>query len=113
MSTRKRLLVAAGGIVVGGFFALSIACKITCIGDLGLRDSLIASAHAEGTLDLTVWRSGDQAARGRMLAALAEQYRFRGFHRDSVESILGRGECYADYEDVPCYQLRLGHSNFA
>ncbi len=98
-------------------FALVAASVVTLavvrVGDLGLVDGRIAAAHASRDLDLAVWRTRDPVARGQMLASLAERHRFVGYHRDSVEALLGEGnDCYVNYEDEPCYELRLGHSTF-
>jgi hypothetical protein len=107
LSKRKQI-----ALVVAVLAAVGVGIEVGRLGDLGRLDSRIASAHSDRAFDAAVWRTNDVSARGEMLAALAERHRFVGFHRDSVEALLGPGECYVAYEDEPCYLLQLGHSLF-
>jgi hypothetical protein len=99
------------GIVLLMVFAVS-AFVLRPVGELGIVDSRIASAHDGLPFDAQVWRSGDAAKRGQMVADLARRHRFIGMHADSVTARLGPSECSVMREGEPCYRLRLGHSDF-
>ena len=104
----RRLVI---GIVLLSVFAVS-AFVLRPVGEFGVIDSRIASAHEGTTFDPQLWRSGDQGKRGPMVADLARRHRFIGMHPDSVHARLGTSDCYYYQDGVPCYQLRLGHSDF-
>ena len=104
----RRLVI---GVVLLTVFAVS-AFVLRPVGEFGVIDSRIASAHDESTYDPQLWRSGDQVKRGQMVADLARRHRFIGMQPDSVQARLGKFDCYAYQEGVPCYRLRLGHSDF-
>jgi hypothetical protein len=104
----RRLVI---GVVLLTVFAVS-AFVLRPVGEFGVIDSRIASAHAGSTWDARIWRGGDRVKRGEMVASLASRHRFVGMHPDSVRARLGPPDCYAGQEVIPCYQLRLGHSDF-
>jgi hypothetical protein len=99
------------GIVLLTVFAVS-AFVLRPVGELAVIDSRIASAHEGTTYDPQVWRSGDQVKRGPMVADLARRHHFIGMRPDSVHARLGPSDCYYVQDGWPCYQLRLGHSDF-
>jgi hypothetical protein len=104
----RRLVI---GIVLLTVFAVS-AFVLRPVGEFGVIDSRIASAHEGLTYDAQVWRSGDLVKRGQMVADLASRHRFIGLPPDSVEGRLGSSDCHANREVMPCYRLRMGHSDF-
>lgn len=104
----RRLVI---GVVLLTVFAVS-AFVLRPVGEFGVIDSRIASAHAGMTYDPQMWRAGDPVKRGQMLADLARRHRFIGMHPASVQARLGPFDCYAYQDGVPCYRLRLGHSDF-
>jgi hypothetical protein len=104
----RRLVI---GVVLLTVFAVS-AFVLRPVGEFGVVDSRIVSAHEGITYDAQTWRTGDQVKRGQMIADLARRHRFIGMHPDSLNSRLGPSDCYANQEVVPCYRLRLGHSDF-
>ena len=99
------------GIVLLMVFAVS-AFVLRPVGEFGIVDSRIASAHDGLRFDAQVWRSGDAAKRGQMVADLARRHRFIGMHPDSVKARLGPSDCYVIQDGEPCYRVRLGHSDF-
>jgi len=99
------------GIVLLTVFAVS-AFVLRPVGEFAVIDSRIASAHEGTTYDPQVWRSGDRVKRGPMVADLARRHRFIGMRPDSVHARLGPSDCHYYQDGVPCYQLRLGHSDF-
>lgn len=99
------------GLVLLTVFAVS-AFVLRPVGEFGVIDSRIASAHEARRFSAQVWRGRDVAKRGQMVADLARRHRFIGMHRDSVVALLGEPECYEHPSDEPCYRLRLGHSDF-
>lgn len=99
------------GIVLLMVFAVS-AFVLRPVGEFGIVDSRIASAHESLPFDAQVWRTGDAVKRGQMVADLARRSRFIGMHQDSVIARLGPSECYVNQDREPCYRLRLGHSDF-
>ena len=104
----RRVLI---GIVLLMVFAVS-AFVLRPVGEFGIVDSRIASAHDGLRFDAQVWRSGDAVKRGQMVADLARRHRFIGMHPDSVTARLGPSECYVNQDGEPCYRVRLGHSDF-
>lgn len=104
----RRLVI---GVVLLTVFAVS-AFVLRPVGEFGVIDSRIASAHDGLTYDPQLWRGGDQLKRGQMVADLARRHRFIGMRPDSVQARLGKSDCYAYQDGVPCYRLRLGHSDF-
>jgi hypothetical protein len=107
--TKTKLLLFGLALIA----ATAGALAVLRVGDLGLVDSRIAAKNGSRDFDLAAWHTRDPVVRGHMLAALAERHRFVGYHRDSVEALLGEGnDCYVGYEDEPCYELQLGHSAF-
>lgn len=88
--------------------ALVIQFPIGRLGDLGRRDGKLATAHSAQAFDSVTWRAGDPAARGRMLADLARRYRFERGQAETVDRLLGPGNCKAAFDDEPCYSLELG-----
>jgi hypothetical protein len=104
----RRLVI---GIVLLMVFAVS-AFVLRPVGEFGIVDSRIASAHGGLPFDARVWRDGDVAKRGQMVADLARRHRFIGMHPDSVTARLGPSECYVNQDGEPCYRVRLGHSDF-
>ena len=99
------------GVVLLTVFAVS-AFVLRPVGEFGVIDSRIASAHDGITFDPHVWRSGDLVKRGQMVADLARRHRFIGMPSDSVRARLGASDCHVDEVGVPCYRLQLGHSAF-
>jgi hypothetical protein len=77
------------------------------IGDLNRSASRLVRADSAAEFDGVKWRSGDRALRGRMLADFAGRHALVGRHNREVVALLGPIECYADYEDVPCYFVQL------
>ena len=104
----RRLMI---GVVLLTVFAVS-AFVLRPVGEFGVVDSRIASAHEGMTYDAPTWRSGDPVKRGQMVGDLARRHRFIGMHPDSVRARLGPFDCYAYQDGVPCYRLRLGHRDF-
>lgn len=100
MTNRVVALVAA----VAGFVVVATRGRV---GDLGPLDGRLAASNAKANFDTAKWRAGDARVRGEMLADLARRRRFVGQHRDSIESLLGRNQCYVRYEDEPCYRVEL------
>jgi hypothetical protein len=100
MTNRAVALVAA----VAGFAVVAMRGRV---GDLGPLDGRLAASNDKAEFDRGRWRTGDAWGRGEMLADLARRHRFVGQHRDSVESLLGRTQCYVHYEDEPCYRVEL------
>jgi hypothetical protein len=104
----RRLVI---GFVLLTVFAVS-AFVLRPVGEFGVIDSRIASAHAGLTYDPQLWRTADVVKRGQMVADLASRHRFMGMHPDSVYARLGMGDCYVHQDGEPCYQIRLGHSDY-
>lgn len=104
----RRLVIGIGLLMV---FAVS-AFVLRPVGEFGIVDSRIASAHEGLSFDPRLWRSGDVATRGQMVADLARRHRFIGMHPDSVKARLGPSECYVNQDGEPCYRVRFGHSDF-
>lgn len=104
----RRLMIA---VVLLTVFAVS-AFVLRPVGEFGVLDSRIASAHEGMAFDSQTWRSGDVIKRGHMVADLASRHRFIGMHPDSVKTRLGPSDCSANQHGEPCYRLRLGHSDF-
>lgn len=104
----RRLVIGSVLLMV---FAVS-AFVLRPVGEFGIVDSRIASAHEGRPFDAQVWRSGDVAKRGQMVADLARRHHFLGMHPDSVEARLGPSECYVNQDGEPCYRVRFGHSDF-
>lgn len=91
--------------------ALAAALVVGCgasIGDLDPSATRLARADSAAQFDSSRWRSGNREARGEMLAAFAATHEIVGRSYRQVVDLLGPSECYADYEDQPCYWVRLG-----
>jgi hypothetical protein len=86
-------------------FAAIIAWRTVRIGDLGVADSLVARRHSGRTFNSSLWRSGDANTRGKMLADLAHTHQLVGVQASTIINLLGPSECYASYDDAPCYKI--------
>jgi len=51
------------------------------------------------------WRVADPQRRGRMIKNLFNRHKFIGKKVNIINSMLGDGDCYINYEHTPCYEL--------
>jgi hypothetical protein len=82
------------------------------VGDLGVVDTWIAARHAAQPFDSLAWRSGRPDVRGEMLTDLARRHRFVGGKLKTVTDLLGPPECYAYYDDMPCYGVQFDQAKY-
>lgn len=104
----RRLVI---GAVLLTIFAVS-AFALRPVGDFGVVDSRIVSAHDGVTFSAQAWRAGDVRARGKMVADLIGPRRFVGMRPDSLIAFLGTPDCNQFQRQLPCYRIRLGEHNY-
>ncbi len=59
--------------------------------------------------DAAMWRNSPER-RANMLRSLGSGASFKGRTPQQITELLGPGDCYANYEDVPCYDAHAGDS---
>jgi hypothetical protein len=104
-------LKSTGGFVFWIFVAFA-AWRALHVGDLGVVDSWIAARHAARPFDSLAWKSAAHDVRGEMLTDLVRRHRFAGGRAKAVTDLLGPSECYAYYDDMPCYYVQFEQTKY-
>ena len=97
--------------IVVGLLATLTGCGDR-IGPLSRADSELALTHGGAAFDAAEWQHADASGRGAMLASLFRDRLPRPGRNTEVFAVLGAADCYLNYEDEPCYRVRLGDAAY-
>lgn len=77
------------------------------IDELTVCNESILNESNQISFSTEAWQQAHEEKRGQMILDLARHHKLKNIEPEKIRRLLGQNTCYINYDDEPCYKIKI------